>query len=80
MYATFNSKVVLGGGRKSMIPITEADPEHPHKVGLRMDGRNLIKEWLNTKDSHRASYVWNKHQFDKLDPDGTDHLIGSVHG
>ena len=71
-------QVILGGGRKAMLPITEQDPEHPHKVGLRMDGRNIIEEWLDNKEPHRAKYVWNSRQFDKIHPDETDHLIGKI--
>ena len=59
-----------------MLPITESDPEYAHKVGLRMDGRNIINEWLSDKDSDRARYVWNRRQFKNIDPERTDYLIG----
>lgn len=36
-------QVLLGGGRRTFMPKTEADPEYPNKFGIRWDGRNLIE-------------------------------------
>ncbi len=77
--ARFNGKidgleVALGGGRRSFIKrITGADPENGGK-GERMDGRDLTQEWLNQYQN--PAYVWNKAQFDKIDAEKTDHLLG----
>ena len=46
--------------------------------GKREDSRNIINEWLARKQSRgqRAEYVWNKHNFDDVDVEKTDALIG----
>jgi alkaline phosphatase len=65
--------VALGGGRTRFIPKTVTDPEYG-VAGKRKDGRDLTKEWV---DNHsNAQYVWNKAQFDAIDPNTTDHLLG----
>ncbi|XP_012942912.1 alkaline phosphatase, tissue-nonspecific isozyme [Aplysia californica] len=72
-------KVILGGGRRYFLDNTTADPEtgeiDPYQ---RRDGLNLIQEWEKDKENRGAthSYVWNKTQFDQLDLDNTDYLLG----
>ncbi|MDF1831883.1 MAG: alkaline phosphatase [Porticoccaceae bacterium] len=67
-------EVALGGGRRSFLKREEgADPEDGGK-GERQDGRDLTQEWLNKYD--RSAYVWNKAQFDAIDADDTEHLLG----
>ena len=46
-------QVILGGGRQSFTPKTEADPEYPSVMGRRSDGRNLIDV------SHSYSFPFN---------------------
>lgn len=53
-----NLNVVFGGGRSNFLPNTTVDEEGFN--GRRKDGRNLIREWLNSKRRERAEYVWNK--------------------
>jgi alkaline phosphatase len=65
--------VALGGGRTRFIPNSAFDPEYGVK-GKRKDGRDLTAEWT-TKHSN-AKYVWNKKDFDAIDPNTTDHLLG----
>jgi alkaline phosphatase len=65
--------VALGGGRTRFIPNTITDPEYG-VAGKRKDGRNLTTDWT-TKHSN-AQYVWNKAQFDAINPKTTDHLLG----
>ncbi|PIK58914.1 putative alkaline phosphatase, tissue-nonspecific isozyme-like [Apostichopus japonicus] len=67
--------VALGGGRREFLPITETDPEYPGSRGQRRDGRNLVEEW---KAEHPANseFVWNKEQFDDVDPDTIRYLFG----
>lgn len=65
--------VALGGGRTRFIPNRATDPEYG-VAGKRKDGRDLTVEWT-TKHSN-ARYVWNKVQFDAIDADTTDHLLG----
>ena len=67
-------EVVFAGGRRKLMHKNQTDPEYPDKKGERLDGRNLIQEWL---DKHSNSeYVWNKTQFDKIDAKKVDHVIG----
>ena len=67
-------EVALGGGRKNFIQrIAGADPEDGGK-GERLDGRDLTSEWLNNYPN--AAYVWNQAQFDAIDTDSTEHLLG----
>lgn len=67
-------EVAMGGGRRSFLPNTFSDPENTARTGERLDGRNLTEEWL--KQYSNSAYVWNKQQFDAIDPDSTDHLLG----
>lgn len=65
--------VAMGGGRTRFIPNTVTDPEYG-VAGKRKDGRDLTKEWMSKHGN--AQYVWNKAQFDAIDPNATDHLLG----
>ena len=65
--------VALGGGRTRFIPNTTFDPEYG-VAGKRKDGRNLTTDWISKHSN--AQYVWNKAQFDSIDPNTTDHLLG----
>jgi len=68
-------QVVLGGGRRSFLPSTMSDPEYPEKKATRrMDGRDLTREWLESRTN--SVYVWNQKQFEAVDTDKTDHLLG----
>uniref|UniRef100_A0A672J7V4 alkaline phosphatase n=1 Tax=Salarias fasciatus TaxID=181472 RepID=A0A672J7V4_SALFA len=66
--------VILGGGRQYMYNNTLQDPEYPSSQGGRNDGRNLISEWTSNKQN--AKYVWNKADFDSVNPENTDFLMG----
>lgn len=67
-------EVAMGGGRANFIPKESKDPEYPVQSGKRLDGRDLTKEWVTKyKDS---AFVWNKAQFDAIDPRKTKHLFG----
>jgi alkaline phosphatase len=65
--------VVLGGGRSHFMPNTANDPEYPTQKGRRTDGRDLTAEWDARPN---ASYVWNKAQFDAINPHRTKRLLG----
>ena len=71
-------KVAMGGGRTYFLPKSMNDPEYASTKGRRNDGRNLTAEWTSTRAVNGASaaYVWNKTQFDAIDPTTTDHLLG----
>lgn len=68
----------MGGGRRHWIPTTVYDREERNQRGRRTDDRNLLDEWVHDKKSRdlNAEYVWNKAQFDKVDPRHTDYLLG----
>ena len=67
-------EVALGGGRRSFLKREDgADPEGGGR-GEREDGRDLTRQWL-AKYSN-AAYVWKQSQFDAIDTDKTDHLLG----
>src|SRR5690606_37268001 len=55
-------KVLLGGGRAHFLPTSERDLEHPDKVGLRLDGRHLVREWLQRHPG--GAYAWNATQLE----------------
>jgi len=65
--------VALGGGRTRFIPQSATDPEYGI-AGKRKDERDLTADWLSKHSN--ARYVWNKAQFDAIDPKTTDHLLG----
>jgi alkaline phosphatase len=60
-------EVLLGGGRGSFFPVTQADPEYDDQLGLRLDERNLVAEWKQRRQD--GVYVWNKAQFDAAPTD-----------
>ena len=66
-------EVALGGGRTKFLPRTEKDPEHTARSGERRDGRNLASQWAARPGS---AFIWNKAQFDAIDPRNTKHLLG----
>ena len=66
-------EVALGGGRTKFLPKEIADPESANLTGERRDKRDLTQEWLKKPNS---AYVWNKAQFDAIDPKKTKHLLG----
>ena len=68
-------QVAMGGGRTNFLPKTEADPEYPSTKGRRNDGRNLAAEWVNGR-SAGAAYVWNKAQFDAINPASSGPVLG----
>ena len=77
--AVFDSlKVVLAGGRGPFMPQTQADIEYPEKSGLRRDGRDLIAEWQLRQSNvkHKAQYIWNQAEFDGVNPQATDYILG----
>uniref|UniRef100_A0A8C6WDY7 Alkaline phosphatase n=1 Tax=Nannospalax galili TaxID=1026970 RepID=A0A8C6WDY7_NANGA len=78
LISNMDINVILGGGRKYMFPEGTPDPEYPNDVnatGTRLDGRNLVEEWLSTRQGSR--YVWNREELIQasLDPSVT-YLMG----
>jgi alkaline phosphatase len=67
-------EVALGGGRIKFLPHDIADPEGADTSEGRQDARNLANEWLQKYPN--SAYIWNQRQFDSIDPQSTDHLLG----
>ncbi|PNF19206.1 hypothetical protein B7P43_G09519 [Cryptotermes secundus] len=70
--------VLLGGGRRHWVSAMTRDPEEPQKEGRRLDGRNLVEDWLRDKKGRglKAQYIWNKRQLQQVDVRTLDHLLG----
>lgn len=66
-------EVAMGGGRTEFMPATQRDPEYDGHPGQRLDGRDLIAQWTGRPG---AQYVWNRAQFEAIDPGKTKHLLG----
>ncbi|XP_046381396.2 alkaline phosphatase-like [Haliotis rufescens] len=70
-------QVVMGGGRRYFLLNNQTDPETGEiDPKHRADGRDLINDWKNGKGDKNAMYVWNKAQFDSVNPAKTDYLLG----
>jgi len=67
-------EVAMGGGRIKFLPIDIQDPEGTDMEDGRQDQRNLAQEW--TSKHSDSAYIWNQQQFDAIDPQSTDHLLG----
>ena len=67
--------VMFGGGRRYFLPTDVADPEHQNETGRRLDGNNLIAQWLDTRKTARE-FIWNRQQFDALPTARVDQVLG----
>jgi len=67
-------EVALGGGRVKFLPIETPDPEGTSNEKGREDQHNLTQEWV--RQYANSSYIWNIDQFNSIDPNSTDHLLG----
>uniref|UniRef100_A0A023EU01 Alkaline phosphatase n=1 Tax=Aedes albopictus TaxID=7160 RepID=A0A023EU01_AEDAL len=75
--------VIMGGGRSAF---GAAIPEHlktafkfngsMEKTCVREDGRNLVKDWLVSKNGSEAAYVWNTAELMNAEVDDLDYLMG----
>ena len=65
----------MGGGRKYFTTKRSKDREYPKLRGSRED-EDLIENWLEKHKDVKAEYVWNKEQFDEVNPSTTDKLLG----
>ncbi|MBN6149626.1 alkaline phosphatase [Xanthomonas sp. AmX2] len=55
-------QVMLAGGRAQFTTVEQRDPEYDDKVGLRLDGRDLVGEWRQRHP--QGAYVWNRGQLE----------------
>ncbi|MBI1213001.1 MAG: alkaline phosphatase [Alphaproteobacteria bacterium] len=70
-------EVAMGGGRREFLPLGADDPEYPddrEKKGERRDRRDLTAAWLK-RYGRSGAYVWNKEQFDAVEPTRVRHLL-----
>jgi alkaline phosphatase len=67
-------EVALAGGRGRFQPTSAADPEYGDKVGLRLDGRDLVAEWQAAHPDGR--YAWNAAQLADADAAAAPRLLG----
>jgi alkaline phosphatase len=67
-------EVVLGGGRRHFTPKGMPDAEDPTVAGVRMDGRDLTKLWVEAREG--SHYVWNRKQLLAIDQAKSRHLLG----
>ncbi|WP_425408724.1 alkaline phosphatase [Hyphococcus sp.] len=66
--------LAMGGGRSNFMTGEQADPEDPSQRGGREDGRDLVAEWTAKSAAH--AFVWNKAQFDAIDPSTDPRVLG----
>uniref|UniRef100_A0A8B9GM44 Alkaline phosphatase n=1 Tax=Astyanax mexicanus TaxID=7994 RepID=A0A8B9GM44_ASTMX len=74
-----DGQVIMGGGRKYMLPKNTSDVEYPGEKkhsGTRKDGRNLIQEWTDRMRDKKGYYVWNKKDLLSINPSSADYLLG----
>lgn len=68
-------EVAMGGGRNFFLPESEAaDSDDDSDNGVRLDGRDLTKEWLEKYPN--SAYINNKEGLQNLDLKNTDHVLG----
>lgn len=66
-------RVIMGGGRREFRPKDFQDEEGA--MGRRLDGVNLIDEWLDQKKGD-GKYIWNRKQLNDIDSNNTKFLLG----
>lgn len=71
-----NFKVIFGGGRKKFLP--KSFKFLNGESGQRLDGQNLIKEWLAAKNSN-ARFIYDKNGLLDLDYNSTEYVLGLFH-
>ncbi|XP_022685809.1 alkaline phosphatase-like isoform X1 [Varroa jacobsoni] len=82
-------RVIYGGGRNDFLPSTvkpktermiDGDQLPINAAGDRVDGRNLIEEYLSrhTEDDTRAAFIWTREHLDQVeDPRyAADYVLG----
>lgn len=75
-FFSFYFQVILGGGRSNFLYHSQIDEED--NSGRRHDGKNLIEEWIISKN--RSQYVSNKEGLLNIDLESTDYLLGLFEG
>lgn len=73
-------QVILGGGRRHFIPRDQTDIQYLNRTGRRSDDKNLIEDWVadKFKRNFAYNYVWRNEEFNEIDTEETDYLLGKV--
>ncbi|XP_014273669.1 alkaline phosphatase [Halyomorpha halys] len=75
--------IIMGGGRQMLMANSPDLPNDPvsNKTCVRADGRNLLAEWAEAKESEGASYAMPQNTRDLLNIDvsQTDYILGIFH-
>ncbi|XP_059227000.1 alkaline phosphatase [Stomoxys calcitrans] len=72
-FVSKNLNVVMGGGASKLLP--KGADHNTGFVGQRLDGRNLIDEWISSKQSPTTFAFSRQHLID-IDTNATDNLLG----
>ena len=69
--------MAFGGGRRKFLS-NETMDFYEKKTGQRIDGRNLIDEWIKKMESNnlKHKFLWNLTDFQNLKPLQYDHILG----
>lgn len=75
-----NFKVIMGGGKKSFEANSPPNPKETVEKSLcvRSDRRDLIREWIDDKQSNNLShqFLTNVHDIKSLDTEQTEYVLG----
>ncbi|CRK98187.1 CLUMA_CG011552, isoform A [Clunio marinus] len=66
--------VIYGGGRKKILSEKIIDEEGQR--GQRIDGLDLIDEWLTNKNSPKAYYIHNSEGMNQMNHSNVEHVLG----
>lgn len=69
-----NFNVILGGGRRKFLSENAIDEEG--QKGQRLDGVDLIDEWILKKNSEKAHYIFDKKGLLSLNYTNTEYVLG----
>lgn len=70
----------MGGGRRHWLPKGTKDPEQMAEEGRRLDGRNLVEDWIrdSKKRGLKAEYVETRESLTNVDLMAVDRLLGKL--
>ena len=69
-----NFNVILGGGRRKLLSENAIDEEG--QKGQRLDGVDLIDEWIVKKNSEKAHYIYDRKGLLSLNYTNTEYVLG----
>ncbi|VDO15581.1 unnamed protein product, partial [Rodentolepis nana] len=69
--------VIIGGGQKNFYPNDVNLKADDNKLGVRLDGRNLIEEWINnkTKENKKFCFVGKPEELKDCKPSENDYIL-----